>query len=246
VWVILFLPTLVRKPPPEAPRIALYVLRAAIVGLGLGSQIAMPTQNVVVLVVFWTFVYWHTGLCGLWTPVSPASTAGARRWVGAAALAAIYCGAVAWVGAASLRVPVRAESVGWPYDRGLYDLETPPRGPAFRWTAQHAVAVFPAPKEDAYFQLTFWVHHPDVATHPVHVRIWLRRRLVVDMTVTTPDSVTRYIHVHPGEPSLMIETTVDRTWQPDVDGHGDQRSLGVALQDWIFTCCPPAGVPRVE
>ena len=46
-WLVVFLPSLFKKPPPDVPVAPLYILRAAIVGLGLASLVAMPTQNVV-------------------------------------------------------------------------------------------------------------------------------------------------------------------------------------------------------
>ena len=196
---------------------------------------------------FWTFASWHAGLSGAWS-TNDAGRPGGWRWAAALAIAAAYCGGVAWVGATHLRVPLRAAAVGWPYDHGLYDLESPPNAPAFRWTSQEAVTVAPVPKGAGYLELTFWVHHPDVAERPVHVRIRVRGRLVVDEMLSTAAPATRYVRVSSNEPGLMIESWVDHTWQPAARGGGttDERTLGLALEDWRFSCCPPPGAIRVD
>jgi len=239
-WLVVFVPALWKKPSPGASPVATYALRGALVGVGLASQVAMPTQNTAVLLTFWTFVFWHGQLIER-SPESASRPPGDWRWFAACVLVLIYAGAVWRVGATMLRVPTRAAAVGWPYDYGFYDLEKSPGGGAYRWTGQRAVAVFLTPGRDSYVPLTWWAHHPDIREHPVRVRIWIRGRLEVDTLLADSQPVSRYVHVRADERALMVEIAVDRTWRPSDSGLRDARTLGVAVADWGFVCCLPAG-----
>ena len=161
----------------------------------------------------------------------------------------VYAGLVHWESVTALRVPFRAVDVGWPYDHGFYDREVRPDGSAFRWTSERAVSVFEtrqAPRRDGYFVLTFWVNHPDVATRPVHVKIWRRRTLIADVTLTDTKPVTRYLFVPYDEVALMLEMSVDRTWRPSDQGAADTRALGLGVADFVFTPTVPPGGIRID
>jgi hypothetical protein len=240
-WLVVFVPTLWRRPAPGSSPVATYALRGALVGIGLASQVAMPTQNTAVLVTFWTFVFWHGQLIERSPEASAGRASGGWRWFAALVLVFIYVGAVWRVGATTMRVPSRAAEIGWPYDHGFYDLEKSPAGGAYRWTGQHAVAVFLTQGHDSYVPVTFWAHHPDIRERPVRVRISIRGRPEVDIFLADSQPVTRYFHVRADEPAVMVEIWVDRTWHPSDLGGRDTRALGVAVADWIFVCCPPPG-----
>jgi hypothetical protein len=240
-WLVVFVPTLWKRPSPGSSLVATYALRGALVGLGLASQVAMPTQNTAVLMTFWTFVFWHEHLIERPSAASAGRASGRWRWFAACVLVLIYGGAVWRVGATALRVPNRAERAGWPYAYGFYDLEKSPGGGAYRWTGQRAVAVFLTPGRASYVPLTFWAHHPDIREHPVRVRIWIRGRLDVDTILADSQPVSRYIYVPADEPAVLVEIAVDRTWRPSDAGAHDARALGVAVADWDFVCCPPFG-----
>lgn len=241
-WLAVFVPTLGKRPPATSPPVAVFTLRAGLIALGLASLIAMPTQNTAVLITFWVFVFWHGRLTG-GSPETTRVTHRSRswRWVAAVFVVLIYAAVVWRVGATELRVPERAAAVGWPYDHGFYDLEKGSSGQTYRWTGKRGVAVFLTPRRDSYVPLTFWAHHPDLREHPVHVRIWIRGHLDVDMMLADSRPVTRYIRVRADERAVMLETWVDRTWRPSDSGERDARSLGIALADWAFICCPPPG-----
>jgi hypothetical protein len=240
-WLVVFVPTLWKRPSLESSPVATYALRGALVGIGLASQVAMPTQNTAVLLTFWTFVFWHGQLMARSPEASARRASGGWRWFVALILVLIYAGAVWRVGATTMRVPYRAAAIGWPYDHGFYDLEKDAGGGAYRWTGQHAVAVFVTPGRDSYVPLTFWAHHPDIRERPVRVRIWIRGRLDVDILLADGQPVTRYVHVRADERGLMVEIQVDRTWNPSDFGARDARALGLAVADWTFVCCPPPG-----
>jgi hypothetical protein len=245
LWLVVLVPTFWRQPPPGTVRAA-YAIRGSLVGLGLASLVGVPTMNPVVLITFWTFVCWHSQLLGLERAV--AATERLQTWplVLAIAVSVLYAGTVQWVSVASLRVPFRAVAVGWAYDHGFYDREERPGGGAFRWTSAHAVAVVQTPRRDSYLVLTFWVSHPDVADHPVRVKVWRKKTLVADLTVSDGQPITRYLHVRADEVATMVELGVDRTWRPSDRGSPDARALGLAVADWTFTCCPPPGALRID
>jgi hypothetical protein len=241
-WLVVFVPTLCKRPSPGSSPVAAYALRGALLGVGLASQVAMPTQNTAVLLTFWTFVFWHGQLIERPLGASAPRVSGAWRWFAACVLVLIYAGAVWRVSETTLRVPARAAAVGWPYNYGFYDLENSPGGGgAYRWTGQHAVEVVLTPWRDSYVPLTFWADHPDIREHPVHVRIWIRGRLEVDTLLTDSQPVSRYVHVLAKERGLMIEIAVDRTWRPSDSGAHDARALGIALANSNFVCCLPPG-----
>jgi hypothetical protein len=242
VWLVFYLPALRRPAETHSSALGMYVLRAALVGLGLVSLIGMPTQNAAALVTFWSFVFWHDRLTVRADDERrPMSGSG---WLVAAVIVASYAAVISYVGHRDLRVPVRAATLGWPYDHGLYDLEKPPRGPAFRWTSAHAVLTVVAPAtpgktESRYLPVTFWANHPDLSDRPLHVRIRINGRVDIDEMITDSRPVTRYFKLAPDERGVMIETWVDRTWRPAEAGERDGRELGVALADLPLTCCPP-------
>jgi hypothetical protein len=241
VWLVAFVPTLWKRPAPGSSLVATYALRGALVGVGLASQVAMPTQNTAVLVTFWTFIFWHGHLVDRSSDASAVRAFGRWGWFAACVLLLMYAAAVWRVGATTLRVPNRAAAAGWPYAYGFYDLERNPSGGAYRWTGQHAVAVFVTPGRDGYIPLTFWAHHPDMREHPVHVRIWIHGRLAVDTLLPDSQPVSRDVHVRADERAVMVEIGVDRTWRPSDSGEHDARALGVAVSDWVFACCLPPG-----
>jgi hypothetical protein len=245
-WLVVFVPMLWKRPSPASSPVATYALRGALVGLGLASQVAMPTQNTAVLLTFWTFVFWHGQLVERSSAASAGRASGGWRWFAACVLVLIYGAAVWRVGATTLRVPNRAATAGWPYAHGFYDLENSSGSGAYRWTGQHAVAVFLTPGRASYVPLTFWAHHPDIREHPVRVRIWVRGRLDVDIVLADSRPVSRYVHVRADERALMVEIAIDRTWRPSDTGERDTRTLGVAMADWDFLCCPPFGAVFVD
>jgi hypothetical protein len=240
-WLVVFVPTLWKRPSAGSSPVATYALRGALIGLGLASQVAMPTQNTAVLITFWTFVSWHGHLIERSSDAPAGRASGSWRWFAVCVLVLIYAAAVWRVGATTLRVPNRAATAGWPYAHGFYDLEKSPGNGAYRWTGQHAVAVFLTPERASYMPLTFWAHHPDIREHPVRVRIWIRGRLDVDALLADDRPVSRYIPVRADERAVMVEIAVDRTWRPSDTGARDARTLGVAVADWAFVCCPPFG-----
>jgi O-antigen ligase len=249
LWLVTLVPTFWRQPPAGASRRAPYAIRGALLGLGLASLVGVPTMNPVVLITFWTFICWHARLVGpSVSAIDPVAATRAWPWALAIALAVVYAGCVHWESVTALRVPFRAVDVGWPYDHGFYDREVRPDGSAFRWTGERAVAVFETrqtPRRDCYLAVTFWVNHPDVATRPVHVKIWRRRTLIAEVTLSDSRPITRYVFCPYDQVAVMLELAVDRTWRPSERGASDARALGLGVADWVYTTKLPPGAVRI-
>jgi hypothetical protein len=208
----------------------------------------MPTQNDFVLVIFWTVVFWFALVAGVAAP-RPAAPVAGRLWLAPVLIAVVFVGATARAAVTGLRLPARAMQADWDFEYGLAPPEHLPAGSVFRWTETHAVWV--ASYNQPVVRLTYWVHHPDVATRPVHVQIGNQRRSFVDEWVRDTSSHTVFIRIDgwatPGSPTwrlgagrLMLEARVDRTWRPSDTGGTDTRELGVGLSPTAI-CCVPAG-----
>ncbi len=250
-WVAMFAVMLVRTSGEGARDLPAGALKGTFVAIAAVSAVSMPTQNAAVSITFWAFAFWYLLL------IPEVESFGrlqlgrlaSRGWAWVA-LWLVVLGCVAgtiYVGWKDLRPPYRALWANWDYAYGFYDLERPGNGEPFRWTRQHAVAVFPASStREAWLKLTFWVHHPDVAENAVEVKIWRkdpdRERLIIDMQLHDSSPVTQYVKVPPvPHPRMMLETWVSRTWTPAALGQADQRELGLGVADWTFVDTPPVG-----
>jgi hypothetical protein len=88
---------------------------------------------------------------------------------------------------------------------------------------------------------TFWVHHPDAATQPVRVQVWVDGRQAMDLWLRDPRPLRRCLPVPDGKPRIAMTIEVNRAWRPLDYDRGDPRWLGVAVAPWIFTQAPLAG-----
>lgn len=207
------------------------VIGAAVLGLAGASMLGVPAQDPSVLFTAWAFAYWLLALHGRWPKTSRTPTlASAGVW----ALAGFFVYFTVVAAAGDLRVPRRAQRTGWSYTRGLHALDGSTPGQAFRWTQRQAVAVIPI--DDPYFKLTYWIHHPDAADRPVHVRVWLDGSEVVTETLRTHHPRTIYVRMPPEPHWLLLEVAVSHTWRPPNENLS--RELGVALAEWLFVDVP--------
>lgn len=120
-----------------------------LVAFALISLVGMPTQDVSVAMTFWTAAFWFTSIVGAPTAATPL---GWRSWVAIATIVVGYAVGTAELAATRLRVPARAQRIGWPYSHGFYPPEPDGRGGAQRWTGRRAVAVIEASTD--WLQLT--------------------------------------------------------------------------------------------
>lgn len=206
----------------------------ALIGLALASMLGVPTQDVLVLVTFWVFVFWFTQEASLDPAPAPAA-AGSRWWIAALSVVVLFGAWTLYLGVTKLRPAARAQAAGWDYQYGFHALDRS-AVPPFRWTnAERAAAVFPA--HVGYLRLTYWLHHPDLADRPVRVRVWRERQLVVDELVASQDRRTVYLHNKGSKSWMTLRFDVDRLWQPSPDQSSYQLGLGVS--DWVFSASPP-------
>lgn len=231
IWSAVFAVFLVRR------RVWRYretlVPSAALAGLAAVSAFSVPTQTPAVLIMATTLVFFVARATDV-TEDGGERGASAWAWRAVWIAALLFAAATFWVARTELRVPYRALRAGWAYQHGWYAVERSAGGP-FRWTREHAVAVFPA--RPGYLRLRFWARHQAIETRPVDVRIRLRDEVIVDVTLRDREPVERYVYVPAGRPWLMIETDVSRTFRATDGG----RELGLAMSDWTFVPRPPDG-----
>jgi hypothetical protein len=128
----------------------------------------------------------------------------------------------------------RAERTKRDYIIGTYPGERLEQQGYFRWTRRHATFALPAPSR--YLVIRFHVEHPDLATHPVKVRITTPCQTLVDEFRTDSDVDGRNFELPEGESRVVFETEVSRTWRPADVGRADRRELGMAVQaDFVGT-----------
>ncbi|HEX3703500.1 MAG TPA: O-antigen ligase family protein [Vicinamibacterales bacterium] len=220
-------------------------ITGALVGVAVVSLVGMPTANTAAALTAMVFVFWYAALADPAIDARSLSRSSVpriatmRQGLAAGALLVAFLAGTLFVGWARLRPPQRALRFGWEYVSGFYDHEQLSRDTLFRWTAGHAMDVFPV--RDRYLRLRYWVHHPDVERRPVHVDIWLQNRHIVDEMLKSVAPVTEYVRLWPDDPRMMLEARVSRTWKPSDYGEGDTRDLGLAFEDWAFVSEPPAG-----
>lgn len=238
VFALVLAVSLVR-PSPRGSRIEAWLVASALAGLGAASLLGVPTQHAFVLIVFWSFAFWHQVIR---TPESAGEpTANVPLvWGLVIVLATVFTAGTIVTARDELRVSNRAVRFGWSYMRGFHRLETGD-GP-FRWTRREAKAVIPA--QPGYLKLSYFVHHDDVATSPVAVRILVRGKTAVDAIVSDQQARTVYVAIPPGIRSVAIETSVSRPWFPPHEG--GRRELGLGVADWTFVGRPPPGAVVIE
>jgi hypothetical protein len=242
-WLVAFVPFVLRRRRGEPVRAR--IPRGMLIAFTAVSMVGVPSQDVVAGITFWTAAFWYV------STLEPGQDKGPLRWVTWAALVlavAIYAAPMAVAAATTLRVPQRAQRVGWGYAYGFYPPEPDGLGGQQRWTGRHAVAVIDAPTR--YLSLAVAVDPLGVnrpgslpgKVPPVDVRVWVDRKLVVDSRVNDNQFIDTVVTLPPGEERVMIETRVSRTFRPGELGLVDNRELGL-LTRWRFLSAPPEPAP---
>jgi hypothetical protein len=218
------------------------MVRGALLAIGIGSLIQIPTQPPVILLWFMLLLAWlpsliMTGGQGLRGDAEPAAatrhSGGGRTmpvaaaWVGVAVVAVAYATSHVALAGGRLGVVERAKQFQREYVVGAYGLELQPDGGQFRWIDDEARFVWPA--RTRWFVIQLWAHHPDIAERPVRVSIIGACGIVFDQTLDNPDSLTVGIVLPEGWSALDAIIRVSRTWQPSPLMGGDGRRLGVAV-----------------
>jgi len=226
--------------------------RGVLIGFVITSFVGVPSQDVSVTITFWTACFWFIATAATETSATtPRMEQPARigRWSWAAVTAVVLTFAFATVHAATgpLRVSVRAQRVGWPYEYGFYPPAPGAEGNE-RWTMRKAAAVVDAKTE--WLSMTISVNPfavvprarpADTAlAQPVDVRVWRDGKQVFERHFDNTAPATTLIRIPAGEPRVLLEARVSPTFRPSSLGvAGDDREFG-ALIKWEFVARPSA------
>ena len=189
-------------------------VRGLVMGLGIVSLVGMPTQDPVVLMIFFLMVAMlatatlddaspggarpdgvdvdgarsdGVGSDGVATPTWPfrgRSLSGA--WMVVGGLAVAYAGSHVALARGSLDVAERAARANRDYVVGLYQEEAHPDGGDFQWTRgeAHLGLVKRAP----YLSLRAWIQHPDASDRSVTLRISSPCQVLFEGALVDPHS----------------------------------------------------------
>ena len=236
-WVVLF-GWFVWRPPPNAPPLAL-AARGMIIGFAFVSLFGMPSQSLAVSMTFWTAAFWYVSLAGV-----PRSVLLTREmWGGVLAVALIFAVGTFAFAKTTLRVPVRAQRVGFPYSYGFYYPEPDGAGGEYRWARQRASMVVAAPKH--VVALSVSVNHQDVETRPVDVKVWCDGVLALNSRLTNTSPATIFVELPSSETRMIVDTWVDRVVRPKDFGVDDNRELGLMVR-WDFQDRVPDGLASIR
>jgi hypothetical protein len=234
LWIVLFAGTLLRGRAEAGNAVPAASLKGALLGLTAASMLGVPSLSPAVTLTFWTFAFWYLGLlAGREQEEAKTWRLLERRAVGWAFVLTVvvaYALGTVYVAKKKLSVPRRAQYFGWNYNYGFHALEQAER--PFRWTAQEGVTVVPVAGRT--FVLKIWSADPDVTRRPVHAKVWVDDRLVLNERLAHPYPIERRVALPPGEQRMIVRTWVDRTWSPQAQGAHDTRELGLAVGDWVF------------
>lgn len=209
-------------------------LRGVLVAVAAISLFGVPTQEVLAAVTVWTAAAGMVRAPRLRDSVVPLDPRILTAIVGVT----IVFGLSTWhVAQTTLRVPVRARQIGWPYSYGFYGPEADGSGGTVRWMGRRATALVDV--TGPFLHLTIRAPLPNVERDPVHVEAWCEGRSVMRARVTSGDPVEATVPVPPGLAQVILDVRVSRTVRPrDLDGTADDRDLG-ALVAWTFGAEPP-------
>ena len=232
-WLVL-----TRRTPPDN-RLETATLRGLLIGLGIASLLGVPTQNPIVLLIFFYLTARFENLTNPRTTnpeprtTDPGSRIPASAWLAGAVIALVYAGGHLALARGPLKPLERAEQTNRDYIIGTYPGERLPQG-SFRWTKKHATFALAVPSR--YLVIRFNVLHPDIGTHPVKVRITTDCQTLVDEFLTDDGVDARAFEIPPGQRRVVFDTDVSRTWRPSDFGKSDTRELGLAVEaDFVGT-----------
>ena len=237
IWCVVFGKELFSRPR-SGDRISIGMLRGVLIGFFVASLFGMAAQSIAIVMTFWVFAFWFAQETAGHQAIRPSGhQAGKAIVVATVALIAVHAGATTLNAFGELRPRERAQRFNWYYRYGfvgLGDVEPDPGGYPVgrRWTMKKSLAVIEV--KGKVLKFVAWVDHPDADTNPVHTRVWADSKLVYEGDLRrTPLSLD--IQPTPGKTHLLLETEIDRTWNPSKSGRGrDDRDLGLSVRDWVW------------
>lgn len=229
-WLVL-----TRRSRPDA-RIETQTLRGLLAGIGVASLLGMPTQNPIVLLIFFYVVARFEMLTSLPAVAADLQVGLPRRhlaWMAGVVIAVGYAGGHLVLAVGPLNPLERAARTNRDYMSGTYASERLPQG-QFRWTKKHAT--FALGTTSRFLVIRYHIEHPDADTQPVRLRITTPCETLVDELRSNSGVSARAFELPEGQDRVVFETDVSRTWQPSQFGQADTRELGVAIEaDFIGT-----------
>lgn len=227
-------------------------LRGLLIGVGAASLLGVPTQSPPVLLAFLLVVAWLATLQVRQSVspddgVSPGAAVLPHRhhadarwdvrapdpwWTGAAwtvvlVLALAYAGGHLLLARGSLSPATRALRSGRNYASRAYPPEVWPEMGPFQWTRGDTEFFWRAATR--WLVIRVRAQHPDIAGHPVQVRITSRCGTLMDVALHDTDTFSVGVELPQEQSAVDARVRVSRTWRPAAFGSIDPRTLGVAL-----------------
>ena len=246
-WSVWMAWLVVTRRASAAHRLESQTLRGLLIGIGAASLVGMPTQNPIVLLMFFACAARFEILTreeripnpALRAPQgAPSLSRGESRipaiaWAAAFLIAVGYASAQLVLARGPLKPLERAARTNRDYIIGTYPSEPLPQG-QFRWTRRRATFALAA--QSTHMMIRYHVEHPDVGTHPVRMRIATPCQTIVDRVFTDMSVDGQALELPEGQTRVVFETEVSRTWRPTDFGKPDRRDLGAAVEaDFVET-----------
>ena len=232
-WSVCMAWFVVTRRAGAAHRLETQTLRGLLIGVGAASLVGMPTQNPIVLLMFFYCIARFESLTHEDRIPNPETRIPAIVWSAAFLIAIGYAGAHLVLARGPLKPLERAARTNRDYIVGTYPSEPLPQG-QFRWTRRRATFALGA--QTTHLMIRYHVEHPDVATHPVRLRITTPCQTIVDRLFTDMSVDGQALELPEGQTRVVFDTEVSRTWRPADFGKPDQRELGAAVEaDFIAT-----------
>jgi O-antigen ligase/polysaccharide polymerase Wzy-like membrane protein len=239
-WSVWMAWLVVTRRASAAHRLESQTLRGLLIGIGAASLVGMPTQNPLVLLMFFACAARFEILTrGERLPSvdpripNPESRIPAIAWAAAFLIAIGYAGAQLVLARGPLKPLERAAHTNRDYIIGTYPSEPLPQG-QFRWTRRRATFALAA--QSRHLMIRYHVEHPDVATHPVRLLIATPCQTIVDRLFTDMSVDGQALELPEGQTRVVFDTEVSRTWSPADFGKPDRRDLGAAVEaDFVET-----------
>ena len=235
LWSLWIAWLVVTRRAIPARRIETQTLRGLLIGIGIASLVGMPTQNPIVLLMFFYCVARFEILTRVERTLEPRTHESlvAAAWLVGFLIAIGYAGAHLALGRGPLKPLERAARTNRDYIIGTYPSEPLPEG-QFRWTRKHATFALAA--RTRHLVILYHVEHPDVSAHPVRLRIATPCQTIVDGFVMDKSVNAHALELPEGQSRVVFETDVSRTWRPSDFGKADRRELGAAVEaDFVAT-----------
>ena len=213
--------------------LTIILLKTYLLLFGFFSLFIVHTQNMAILLLFWTVVYWLACEVRMASARTPEKSSGPTHlalenfWPLMGVLLFAFLIGLTLVSTTYLRPAERAAKRGWHYMYGFYGMEPHPVLKMFRWTRKRAAETLIV--QSPSLTVDYFVAHPNIQHHPVRIQITLNHHRIIDTAIRDHQIHTRIIHLPPGTSSAILRVYVSRTWRPFEYGSKDTRELGVGI-----------------